>query len=121
METTRVNQHLIGLTYDELIPKLEFIDDPGGGCGYSFCEESTAIPKGVNVHELVLKDCVSITYETDINFGPSRSVLNFVFTDKEGNEVVLGYELEAGSGSGWGYGAFIIIEHEGKTLAKESW
>ena len=121
METTRVNQHLIGLTYDELIPKLEFIDDQGDCSGYSFYEERTAIPKGVNVHELVLKDCVSITYETNGNFGPSRSVLNFVFTDKEGNEVVLGYELVAGSGSSWSYGAFIIIEHEGKTLAEESW
>ena len=119
METNRVNQHLIGLTYDELIPKLEFINDPGDCCGYSSCEESTAIPEGVNVHELVLKDCVQITYESDRSSG--RSVLNFVFTDKEGNEVVLGYELEAGSGSGWSYGAFIIIEHEGKTLAKESW
>ena len=47
METTSVNQHLIGLTYDELIPKLEFIDDQGDCCGYSFYEERTAIPKGV--------------------------------------------------------------------------
>lgn len=119
METNRVNQHLIGLSYNEIIPKLEFVDDQGDCCGYSSLIEIGDIPKDISADDLVLKDCVSIVYNSSYSEG--RSVLNFVFSTKAGDEVVLGYELEAGSGSGWSYGAFIRIEHEGKTLAEESW
>lgn len=119
METNRVNQHLIGLSYNEIIPKLEFIDDPGDCCGWSSLDEIGSIPDDVSVDDLVLKDCVSIDYASGAT--QCRSVLNFVFTTKEGDEVVLGYELSAGSGSGWSYGAFIEIKHDGQTLAEERW
>ena len=106
MKTEQVNQHLVGMSYNDIVPKLEIVQDHGDCCGYSSCEQKEVIPSHVDVDKLVLRDCVRISYgdETMDQFASgSRSVLNFVFTDGSG-DLILGYELSAGSGSGWGSG-----------------
>jgi len=117
METTLVNQHLIGKSYSEIVDHLEFDEDCGGCCGYASIEETSEIPKGIDTSKLILKNCVEICYSGDYN---DRVVLNFIFTDGEG-ELILGYELNASSGSGWSYGAYAKIIHENQTLAAVSW
>lgn len=119
MITTKVHQNLIGMTYHEVIDKLEIIEDQGACCGFAGCDIAGEIPDDLDKDHLTLKDCVRIEYDEDYN--KAQVVLNFVFQTKEGNELVLGYHLEAGSGSGWGYGAYVILRREGEELASASW
>lgn len=118
METTRINQHLIGMSYKDIVPKLEIFEDSGDCCGYASCEQVGVIPDHVDIEKLVCKDCVKIEY--DESYCGNRSVVNFVFTDGEG-ELILGYELSAGSGSGWSYGAYVQLKLGDEVLAEESW
>lgn len=122
MKTEQVNQHLVGMSYNDIVPKLSVVEDQGDCCGYSSCEQKEVIPSHVDVNNLVLKDCVRISYEDeeDNYASGSRSVLNFVFTDGNG-DLILGYELSAGSGSGWEYGAWVELRLEDTALASESW
>jgi hypothetical protein len=117
MESTLVNQHLIGKSYSEIVDHLQFDEDCGGCCGYASIEEISEIPKGIDKNKLTLKNCVEISYGGEYN---ERVVLNFIFTDGEG-ELILGYELTASSGSGWSYGAYAKIMHENQLLAGVSW
>lgn len=117
METNLVNQHLIGKSYTEIVDHLEFDEDCGGCCGHASIEEVTGVPSGTDTSKLTLKNCVEICYSDSYN---DRVVLNFVFTDGEG-ELILGYELNASSGSGWSYGAYAKIIHENEVLAAVSW
>ena len=119
MHTEKVNQHLIGIKYEELIPHLEFLEDHVDCCGFASCKEVEHIPEHVDKSNLVLKDCVSISYDPD--YCEARSVINFVFSDGHEGELILGYELSAGSGSGWSYGAYVQVKFNGDTLAEESW
>ena len=114
-----VNEHLVGLSYRDIVDHLTFDEDHGGCCGHASCEEVNHIPKHVDKDRLVLKSCISLEYET--GYGESRSVLNFIFSDGDGGELILGYELTAGSGSGWSYGAYVKISHKGVVLAEERW
>lgn len=118
METNRVNQHLVGSKYEDILPKLSIFEDQGDCCGYASCEEQFTLPLDTDIAKLVLKDCVQIDYNED--YDGSRSVVNFVFTDGEG-EWILGYKLSAGSGSGWGYGAYVQLKLGDEVLAEESW
>lgn len=117
MKTEQINQHLVGKTYNEIVPHLKFTEDNGDCCGFADYEETSVIPEGVDLNKLTLRDCILIDYGD--NYG-SRSVVNFVFTDGEG-DLILGYELRAGSGSGWSYGAYVQIRLHGEVLAEESW
>lgn len=117
MNTEKVNQHLIGKSYREIVDNLRVEEDGGDCCGWAGCNV-TEIPANVDVEALVLRDCVQIDYD-DEDF--SRVVLNFVFSDGDRGEVILGYELSAGSGSGWSYGAYAAVELGGEVLASASW
>lgn len=118
MNTIQVHEELTGKSYAEVIGKLEILTDDGECCGWAKCEQADVIPDGVDTNTLTLKSCVKIEYgEKDF----SREVLNFIFTTPNGSEVLLGYELSAGSGSGWSYGAWVSIKLDGKTLAETSW
>ena len=116
METTRVHQDLIGKSYEEIKQALVIVEDGGGCCGWSDYDVTT-IPEGVDVTKLVLKDCVQIDYDEEYS---NRVVLNFVFSDGKG-ELVLGYDLSAGSGSGWSYGAYVTLSLGERELATASW
>ncbi len=118
MRTEEINKHLIGLKYSEVIDKLEIEEDNGGCCGYASCEQNSFIPEGVDKDSLTLVGCVRIDYELDWG-EDSRSVINFVFSDGNDGQFVAGYELEAGSGSGWSYGAYVQLKLNGEVLAEE--
>lgn len=117
METSKVHQDLIGKNYNEIKEALNVVEDQGDCCGYASCDSTSVIPEGVDVDKLSLKDCVSITYDDEYS---NRAVLNFVFTDGEG-ELILGYELSAGSGSGWSYGSYVKLCLGERELASASW
>lgn len=120
MNTEKVNQHLIGKTYRDIIDRLEITEDGGDCCGWSSCEVITDLPANVNVEELVLSDCVQITYDQS-SYDNDRNVINFMFSTLDGGTVILGYELSAGSGSGWSYGAYVSMKLDGEELASASW
>lgn len=117
MQTTKVHQDLIGKSYNEIVAAIKIDEDNGGCCGYAQCDEVSAIPSHVSTDALVLKDCVEIEYDER---DEDRKVLNFVFTDGEG-ELILGYELRAGSGSGWSYGAWVSLSLEDREICGASW
>lgn len=117
MKTIKVHQDLIGNSYDEIKEALHIVDDQGDCCGYASCDTTSVIPEGVDVSKLFLKDCVSISYDDEYS---DRVVLNFVFTDGDG-ELILGYDLSAGSGSGWSYGSYVKLYLGERELASASW
>lgn len=117
MLTTKVHQDLIGKTYKEIVEAIKIDEDNGGCCGYAECDEVSIIPDDVNKESLTLKDCVEIEYDDRYE---DRKVLNFVFTDGHG-DLILGYELRAGSGSGWNYGAYVALRLEDKDICEASW
>lgn len=116
MNTTKVYQDLIGKSYNDIVNRLEIRETEGDCCGWSSCEISNR-PKKADLDTLILKGCVLIDYS---NENMSRQVLNFVFLDED-KEVVLGYDLAAGSGSGWAYGASVTLLLDGEELAEASW
>jgi hypothetical protein len=118
MITTQVHEELIGKPYADIIEKLQIASDGGDCCGWAECDETGVIPEGVDTSTLTLKGCVKIEYDEEYN---SREVLNFIFVTPDGSEVLLGYDLSAGSGSGWSYGAWVTVSLDGKTLAEASW
>ena len=118
MKVEQVNQHLIGKSYHDIVDHLQWDEDGGDCCGWYNYEEFSGIPEDVNLSDLVLKDCTVIEYGGDLK---DRCVLNFVFVDKNESNVILGYELSAGSGSGWSYGAYVTCSHNGVELATTSW
>lgn len=119
MQTEKVNQHLIGKSYHDIVDRLEFVEDQGGCCGWASYDVIHALPMDINLDMLTLADCVQIEYEGD--FDGDRRVINFLFSDEKGGTVILGYELSAGSGSGWGYGAYVSMKLDGEELAGASW
>lgn len=120
MNTTEVNQHLIGKSYEEVIGSIVVEEDNGACCGWANCEISGEPAEGIDRSILILKGVVLIE-RSDNDSDGQVNVLNFVFSSPEGNEVVLGYELSAGSDSGYSYGAFVRLVREGEELASASW
>lgn len=118
MQTEKVNQHLIGKSYHDIVDHLVIDEDQGDCCGWASCETITSLPDTIDLSKLVLEDCVQISYDDN---DMSRVVVNFVFTDNVSDTVILGYELSAGSGSGWGYGAYVSMKLDGEELAGASW
>lgn len=106
MQATHEYTHLIGKTYAEVIPHMEFYIDDGDCCGYATIETTADIPAPIDVSELLLEGCVRYNYESG---DEDREVLNFVFvryTPETKEQLLVGYELTAGSGSGWHYGVY---------------
>lgn len=119
MNVKPVNDHLIGKTYDQIIPLLDFYEDQGDCCGYARWEEvgDHDLPFDLDTSLLVLEGCTLIEYD---DHSEGRVVHNFVFNYK-GDKVILGYELTAGSGSGWAYGAYVKMSLDNETLAEVWW
>ena len=122
MKTTRIMQHLIGKTYKELVDHLRTEEDGGDCCGWSNCYIEDSLVDLKDKAEAVLVDVVEIDYSDDADSDYSdRSVINFIFDlgDKKG--LILGYDLQAGSGSGWSYGASVILYFDKEEVAYASW
>ncbi len=119
MKTESVNEHLIGKTYDQIIPLLAFDEDQGDCCGFARWDKigDRQLPADIDTSLLVLEGCALIDYA---DHNTARIVHNFVFNYK-GDKVILGYELIAGSGSGWAYGAYVKMSLDNETLAEVWW
>ena len=119
MKTESVNEHLIGKTYDQIIPLLVFDEDQGGCCGFARWDKTGdhQLPADIDTSLLVLEGCTLIDYS---DCDSDRIVHNFVFNYK-GDKVVLGYELSAGSGSGWSYGSYVQMKLGDTVLAQAEW
>ena len=119
MKTESVNEYLIGKTYDQIIPLLAFDEDQGDCCGFARWDKigDHQLPVDIDTSLLVLEGCTLIEYD-DID--SERVVHNFVFNYK-GDKVILGYELTAGSGSGWEYGTYVKMSLDNETLAEARW
>ena len=117
MITTEVHRDLVGMKYEDVVQKLEIIKDDGDCCGYA--EVDVTLPE--NTSNLTLKSCVEIQYGYDGNDDQDRKVLNFIFETPEGSELLLGYDLKAGSGSGWSYGAWVKLQLEDRVLVECRW
>lgn len=122
MKTTQIMQHLIGKTYKELVDHLRTEEDGGDCCGWSNCYIENSLVDLKDKAEAVLVDVVEIDYSDDADSDYSdRSVINFIFDlgDKKG--LILGYDLQAGSGSGWSYGAYVTLYFDKEEVASASW
>ena len=122
MKTTQIMQHLIGKTYKELVDHLRTEEDGGDCCGWSNCYIEDSLVDLKDKAEAVLVDVVEIDYSDDADSDYSdRSVINFIFDlgDKKG--LILGYDLQAGSGSGWSYGAYVTLYFDKEEVASASW
>lgn len=117
-----VYQELIGKTYKEIVENLVIDEDQGDCCGYASCEVTQDIPQDVDLNSLVLKGCVELTRscnysdESTVNYSDESTVFNFVFSTPDGDELVLGYTLDSGSGSGWNYGQYAKLSYKDKEL-----
>lgn len=120
MKTTQIMQHLIGKTYQEIVDHLRTEEDGGECCGWSECYIEDSLVDLKDKAEAVLVDVVEIDYSDDSDCS-DRSVINFIFDlgDKKG--LILGYDLQAGSGSGWSYGAYVTLYFDKEEVASANW
>ena len=125
MKTTQIMQHLIGKTYKEIVELLRTEEDGGDCCGWSECSIEDSLVDLKDKAEAVLVDVVEINYSDEYFVEYSdvfeRNVINFIFDlgDKKG--LILGYDLKAGSGSGWSYGAYVPLYYDKEEVASASW
>ena len=121
MKTTQIMQHLIGKTYKEIVDHLRTEEDGGDCCGWSECSIEDSLVDLKDKEAAVLIDVVEIDYLDEDSDASERSVVNFIFDlgDKQG--LILGYELKAGSGSGWRYGAYVALYYDKEKVASASW
>lgn len=115
MQTEKIMQHLIGKTYEEVILALSTDEDQGDCCGWANLEITDEVNGNPSAK---LVDVVRIDYEEE-EF--DRVVVNFIF-DVGGNKgVILGYDLSAGSGSGWRYRAYVTLKYGDEEVASASY
>ena len=121
MKTTQIMQHLIGKTYKEIVDHLRTEEDGGDCCGWSECYIEDSLVNLEDKEAAVLVDVVEIDYLDEDSDASERSVINFIFDlgDKKG--LILGYDLQAGSGSGWSYGAYVTLYYDKEEVASASW
>lgn len=116
MNTTLINQELYGKSYTEIKQALNIVEDGGGCCGWADFTEYDALEK-LSDHDkenAKLIACILVDYDnTDL----SRVVCNFVFETPNNTGLILGYDMKAGSGSGWSYGAFVNLNYYYDTIA----
>lgn len=118
MEATKIMQHMIGKTYAEVIAALRLESDHGDCCGWAECEVTDHVQAINNSSNAKLQDVVQIDYSDDDS---CRVVVNFIFDIGAGEGVILGYDMAAGSGSGWSYGAFCTLWCGEEEVANVSW
>lgn len=118
MKTEKIMSHLIGKSYKDVVESVSFEEDYGDCCGYASVEVIDSLEGEWNAHSATLFDVVRIDYSEDSS---DRVVVNFIFDlgDKKG--LILGYDLSAGSGSGWSYGAFCTLKYLNEEVASASW
>jgi hypothetical protein len=120
MQTKKVHRHLLGKSYQEIIYALNIVEDNGDCCGWTQCKDQdslTNLPLK-DKDRAILVDCILISYPEEHS---SREVLNFIFSLDGDDGLLLGYDLSAGSGSGWHYGASVSLRYKDELLAKASW
>ena len=120
MKTEKIMQHLIGKTYKEITSNLSFTQDDGNCCGYADVEVIDAVKDLNNADNAILLYVVQIDYNEQSGNG-NRVVANFVFDLGDEKGLILGYELSAGSGSGWSYGAFCSLKYGDEEVVSASW
>lgn len=120
METTEIMQHIYGKSYFEVIDGLTVDEDQGGCCGYSVWDVTDEVLplSDEDKNSAVLKSVVNINYGEGCG---DRQVVNFVFNVPNKGDFVLGYDLRAGSGSGWGYGAYCTLNFNSEEIITASW
>ena len=121
MKTTKIMQHLIGKTYEEVSSHLNIKEDGGDCCGWSECDIDDALENLKDKSTAVLVDVVEISYSEDDGSDFDRTVVNFVFDLGEQRGLILGYDLSAGSGSGYSYGAYVSLRYGDEDVAGTSW
>lgn len=122
MKTEAILHNLVGKTYREVVEAISITEDQGDCCGWSGDAVTDLLKDLEGKDAAVLVAVMKIEYEEHEN--PElcdRVVVNFVFDlgDKKG--LILGHELSAGSGSGWGYGAYCTLHFNGEEIASASW
>ena len=129
MKTTKIMQHLIGKTYKDIVDHLRTEEDWGDCCGWSECSIEDSLVNLEDKESAVLIDVVEIDYSdeysntskrTVINTS-ERTVINFIFDLGDKHGLILGYELKAGSGSGWSYGAYVTLYYDESEVASAIW
>ena len=116
MKTTKIMQHLIGKSYKEIVDHLRTEEDGGDCCGWSECSIEDSLVNLEDKGSAVLIDVVKIDY-----IGSERAVINFIFDLGDQQGLILGYELQAGSGSGWAYGAYVTLYYDEEEVASARW
>ena len=120
MNVTKIMPHLIGKTYKEVVAALNIEENHGDCCGWAghmVTDGVATVSEDATLHEVL-----EIDYDSSDN-DSSRVVINFVFALNDGNDtgLILGYELSAGSGSGWSYGASCSLKYNNEEVATVSW
>ena len=113
MKTTKIMQHLIGKTYEEVSSHLNIKEDGG--------DIDDALENLKDKSTAALVDVVEISYSEDDGSDFDRTVVNFVFDLGEQRGLILGYDLSAGSGSGYSYGAYVSLRYGDEDVAGASW
>lgn len=119
MKTEKIMPRLIGKSYQEVIGALSVDEDYGGCCGYADCEVSDYVKSIEGYESAVLREVVKIEYDDETD--GDRVVVNFIFDIGGADGVILGYELTAGSGSGWSYGAWCTLKYGDEEIASAQW
>ncbi|MNQ86073.1 hypothetical protein D3C85_1012570 [compost metagenome] len=120
MKTEKIMQHLIGKTYKEIVQALSIEQDDGDCCGYADVDIIDAVKDLNNADNAILLDVMKIDYNDDSGDG-ERVVANFIFDLGDEKGLILGYDLSAGSGSGWSYGAFCSLKYNDEEIVSASW
>ena len=121
MKTTQIMQHLIGKTYKEIVELLRTEEDGGDCCGWSECSIEDSLVNLEDKDEAVLVNVVEIDYLAEDYDYSDRNVINFIFDLGDQKGLILGYDLQAGSGSGWDYGAYVTLYYDKEKVASASW
>src|SRR5690606_2130921 len=111
----------IGKTYKEIVELLRTEEDGGDCCGWSECSIEDSLVSLEDKEEAVLVNVVEIEYPSEDSHCSERNVINFIFDLGEQKGLILGYDLQAGSGSGWSYGAYVTLYYDKEEVASASW
>lgn len=117
MNVTKIMQHLIGKTYKEVVENLRYEEDYGDCCGWSSCNVEDSLESLSDKENAVLIDVVEIIYDDDLE----RCVVNFIFDLGSNKGLILGYDMSAGSASGWAYGAYVSLFYGEEEVASARW
>lgn len=122
MKTTLVHQELYGKTYAEVVAGLNTKDNQGDCCGWAYSDVKDELAELSEVEKGAAKlvACVLVEYDDETDTS-SRVVCNFLFDTDDKIGLLLGYDLSAGSGSGWSYGAYVSLNFLDQEIARASW